>query len=104
MAALRAHHDDADRIIGEWTADKEPVALFHALQKEGVIAGYLMHEPHALADPHVKERGILVPVHHPEIGTHLYPGATYKMSGMEFSIRSPPCAWARTTTTSTARC
>ena len=89
MAALRSNHDDVDRIIAEWTADKEPVALFHALQKEGIIAGYLMHEPHALADPHVKERGILVPVHHPEIGTHLYPGATYKMSGMEFRIRKP---------------
>ena len=35
MAALRANHDDVDRIIGEWTADKEPVALFHALQKGG---------------------------------------------------------------------
>ena len=89
MAALRTHHDDADRIIGEWTADKEPVALFHELQKEGIIAGYLMHEPHALVDPHVKERGILAPVNHPEIGTHMYPGLTFKMSGLEFKVRKP---------------
>ena len=89
MAALRAHHDNVDQIIGDWTADKEPIELFHRLQKEGVIAGYLMHEPHALNDPHVKERGLLTPVTHPEIGTHLYPGATFKMSGAEFRVRKP---------------
>jgi crotonobetainyl-CoA:carnitine CoA-transferase CaiB-like acyl-CoA transferase len=89
MAALRAHHDDVDQIIGSWTADKEPVELFHRLQKEGIIAGYLMHEPHALNDPHVKERGILAPVNHPEIGTHLYPGVTFKISGVDFKIRKP---------------
>ncbi len=89
MAALREHHDEVDRIIGEWTADKEPVALFHELQRAGVVAGYLMHDAHALNDPHVRERGVLTQVTHPEIGTHLYPGLTFKMSGMEFKVRKP---------------
>ena len=89
IAALRENHDEVDHIIGEWTADKEPVALFHELQKAEIVAGYLMHDALALNDPHVRERGILSSVNHPEIGTHLYPGLTFKMSGMEFKVRKP---------------
>ena len=90
MNGLRANHDDVDQIIGVWTADKDPIALFHMLQKEGVVAGPVMHEPHVYADPHLKERGFFVPINHPEIGTHLYPSTTFQMSRTPFLVRKPP--------------
>ena len=49
-----------------------------------------MHEPHAFADPHLKERGFFVPITHPEIGTHLYRSTAFKMSTVSFQVRKPP--------------
>ena len=90
MAGLRTNHDEVDRIIGAWTADQDPVALFHHLQKEGIIAGPVMNEPLAYADPHLKERDFFLPITHPEIGTQLYPSTTFKMSKSAFQVRKPP--------------
>ena len=90
VAGLWAHHNEVDRLIGAWTATQDPVALFHRLQKEGVTAGHVMHEEHAFNDPHLKERGFFVSVTAPEVGTHLYPSTTYKMSKIPFEVRKPP--------------
>ena len=62
MQGLHANHDEADQIIRTWTADKDNVDLFHRLQQAGVVAGPLLNEPLAYADPHLKERGFFVPV------------------------------------------
>ena len=90
MNGLRSNHDDVDQIIGVWTTDKDPIELFHRLQKEGIVAGPIFHEPHAYADPHLKERNFFVPITHPEIGTHLYPSTTFQMSRTPFEVRKPP--------------
>jgi crotonobetainyl-CoA:carnitine CoA-transferase CaiB-like acyl-CoA transferase len=90
MEGLRSNHNDVDKIIEAWTVSQEPIALFHRLQKEGVNAGYLMHEEHAFNDPHLKERGFFVPITAPEVGTHLYPTTTFKMSKIPFEVRKPP--------------
>jgi crotonobetainyl-CoA:carnitine CoA-transferase CaiB-like acyl-CoA transferase len=90
MQALRTSHDEVDRTIGAWTAGQESVPLFHRLQKEGIAAGPLMYEALAYADPQLKERDFFVPITHPEIGTHLYPSTTYKMSQTPFQVRKPP--------------
>ena len=90
LAALRAHHNEVDQIIGAWTLAHDPVALFHRLQKEGIAAGHLMHEEHAFNDPHLKERGFFVSVTALEVGTHLYPSTTFKMSKIPFEVRKPP--------------
>jgi crotonobetainyl-CoA:carnitine CoA-transferase CaiB-like acyl-CoA transferase len=89
MNGLRTHHNEVDQIIGEWTANQEPISLFHHLQKESIIAGPVLHEEHTYADPHLKERGFFASVTHPEIGTHLYPGTTYKLCKIPFEVRKP---------------
>ncbi|MBI2855806.1 MAG: CoA transferase [Chloroflexi bacterium] len=90
MAGLRANHDDVDEIISGWTVDKDPIELFHLLQGEGIPAGPLLHEAHAYRDPHLKEREFFVEITHAETGTHLYPGAAFKMSKVPFVVRKPP--------------
>ena len=90
MEGLRRHHDEVDRLIGGWTADQEPVPLFHRLQAVGVPAGMVMHEAHAYADPHLEERGFFIPVTHADVGTHRYPGTPLAMSKAPFEVRKPP--------------
>ncbi len=87
MEGLRQDHDEVDRIIATWTADQEPIGLFHRLQGAGITAGPVMHEEHAYADPHLEERGFFVPVTHPDIGTHRYPSTAFKMSETPFAAR-----------------
>jgi len=90
MGALRANHDEVDEIISGWTVDKDPVELFHRLQGEGIPAGPLLNEPLAYNDPHLKEREFFVEITHAEAGTHLHPGAAFKMSKVPFVVRKPP--------------
>ena len=90
MEGLRAHHDEVDQLIGAWTAEQDPIALFHRLQEEDVPGGPVMHEAHAYADPHLKERDFFVSITQADAGTHLYPGTVFKMSKTPFVVRKPP--------------
>ncbi len=90
MASLRTNHDEIDRIIGTWTSDREPIALFHDLQRNGIPAGYLIHEEHAYNDPHLKDRDFFVSITAPEVGTYLHPGTTYGLSKTPFVVHKPP--------------
>jgi len=90
MDKLIENHDEVDNIIGEWSKDKNTIELFHILQAQDIISGPLLHEVHAYADPHLKERDFFKSVTHPEIGTYPSPGATFKMPKAPFSIRKPP--------------
>ena len=90
MEKLRANHNDVDRAISAWTVDKDPIQLFHLLQKESITAGPIMHEAHAFADPHVKEREFFQEVTAPELGTHLNPTTTFKLSKVPFPKLKPP--------------
>ena len=90
MQSLKAHHDEVDQIMGEWTAENDNVQLFPRLQEAGVPAGPVMHEPMALNDPHLKERGFFVEITAPEAGTYLYTGVIFKLSKTPFLVHKPP--------------
>ena len=92
MEKLYARHDEVDRIIGEWTTEKDPIVLFHLLQNTGVIAGPVLHEIHAYQDPHLRERGFFVPMTTVDTGTYVYPSTAFKMSKVPFQVRKPPVA------------
>ena len=90
MDGIKNNHDEVDAIIGEWTNDKDPVELFHLLQKNGIMAGHVMHEEHCYNDPHLEDREFFVPIDHPEIGVHMYPTTAFKMTDTKFEVRKPP--------------
>ena len=89
MEKLRANHDDVDRAIEAWTVDKDPIELFNRLQGEGIIAGPVLNEPQAYADPQMKARDFFVPVTGVELGTHLTPSTTFKLSKVPFPKLKP---------------
>lgn len=69
VVARRAHHDDADAIIGAWTATRDAFAVMAALQRVDVPAGVVEQGQHLLEDPHLNARGFWETVTHPEAGT-----------------------------------
>lgn len=69
VLARRAHHDEADAIIGGWTATRDAFAVMAELQAAGVPAGVAEQGSHLLQDPHLNARGFWETVTHPEAGT-----------------------------------
>ena len=61
-------------MIAQWTAERTPTEAMRLLQDAGVTAAVVMNERDIFDDPHIRERGFLVEITHPEAGTHLYPG------------------------------
>lgn len=69
--AARVHNqEELDRLVGDWTKDKEPFALQARLQKAGVPAGVCQTaQDRVERDPQLKHLQWLIPLPHTEIGT-----------------------------------
>ncbi len=83
-------HDEIDEKISIWTKSLEPRQVMLLLQERGVAAGPVMDQRDAFADPHLDQRGAFEEVYQEDTGTHLYPGAPYKMSETPVRIRRGP--------------
>ena len=85
-----ANHGGLDRHIGAWTQERDHYEVMRLLQSAGVAAGAVLDQRDAYNDPHLAERGMFQQVHQEDTGTHLYPGAPYKMPGTPVNIRRGP--------------
>ncbi len=86
FASRRAHHDEIDKLVAEWTGGQDVDAAFHALQAAGVPAGPVVSDSMFFEDPHVRSRQWLRPLTTTDVGTHLHAGHPY---------RGVPQAWRR---------
>jgi crotonobetainyl-CoA:carnitine CoA-transferase CaiB-like acyl-CoA transferase len=84
------NHDELDKHIREWTCQRDHYEIMKLLQGAGVPAGPVMDQRDAYNDPHLQERGMFEQVYQEDCGTHLYPGAPYKMSETPIKIRRGP--------------
>ncbi len=83
-------HDELDTRITEWTSERGHYEAMNTLQQAGVAAGAVMDQADAYSDPHLAERGAFEEAYQEDVGTHLYPGAPYKMSRTPLRIRRGP--------------
>ncbi|MDA3039130.1 MAG: CoA transferase [Actinomycetota bacterium] len=77
----RARHDEIDELLGRWTAGLTPYEVFDRCQAERVPAAPVLHELEALADPHLRERGMFRPNGNIDTGTHEYPTHVWHWDG-----------------------
>ncbi|MFN0029738.1 MAG: CaiB/BaiF CoA transferase family protein [Acidimicrobiales bacterium] len=77
----RAHHDELDQLIGQWTASRHPYEVFERCQAQGVPAAPVLHDLEALADPHLRVRGMFAPNTCEDTGTHEYPTHAWHWDG-----------------------
>ncbi len=85
------NQDDLDKLIEEWTSQRDKYEVMHTLQREGVPAGAVLNSRDAFNDPHLKERGWPVELTHRECGTHMYPGPVWHMSKTPSRVFQAPC-------------
>jgi crotonobetainyl-CoA:carnitine CoA-transferase CaiB-like acyl-CoA transferase len=90
-ADRRAHHDELDAIITQWTSERGHHEAAELLQAAGVPAGPVLAIDELFADPHLDGRGYWEDVEDTNAGPHRYPSRPWKMSGTPLtSLRPAP--------------
>jgi len=69
-----------DDVITEWTSQRDRWEITKLLQAVGVAAFPSMSNKDLTDDPHLKGRGYLVQLEHPEVGRRTHAGIPWKMS------------------------
>ena len=62
------HQQELTPLIESWTSEREPAEVMKLLQEVGVAAAPVLDSGEVLADPHLRERGFVSMVEHPETG------------------------------------
>ena len=90
--ARRAHHDEADAIIGAWTAQFPKFEAMDRLQAAGVRAGAVFDARDMHFDRHLRSRGLLERMDFPperKMGRRFLIGRPWKLSKTPLSMQAP---------------
>ncbi len=83
------NQDALDQLIGQWTSSRSQEEVTQALQKVGVAAMPVLDGPALVQDAHLRERGVLEPLHHPAIGDRLAVSPPWRFSRTPARISRP---------------
>ena len=78
----QARHDELDALITRWTRRNRREEAVRLLQEAGVAAGASFNTKDLLNDRHLKARGFVWAVDHPETGRRRMLGVPWRISGM----------------------
>jgi crotonobetainyl-CoA:carnitine CoA-transferase CaiB-like acyl-CoA transferase len=88
-AGRRERHDEIDAAIEAWTHVRSDIEAADALQAGGIAASAVTSMTTLASDPHLRERHFLEEVQHPQVGSTLVCGSTWRQAGpWEPSIRA----------------
>ena len=83
------HEDELDELIGAWAAGHTAAELDALMDEAGVVCAPVYSAADIYADPHFRERGLLVDHTDDVHGQMTVPGVVPKLSGTPGTIRSP---------------
>jgi formyl-CoA transferase len=89
-AARWENRDALNAIIEAWTGQRTKYEAMRLLGDAGVPAGAVQDTGEVLADPHLKEREMIVDVDFPGRGTYQTVGCPVKLSESPVSVTRPP--------------
>jgi crotonobetainyl-CoA:carnitine CoA-transferase CaiB-like acyl-CoA transferase len=76
----KAHEDELNALISDWTQHWEAHALMRTLQQAGVPAGVVQTNKEVLEDPQLCHRGHFIYMDHPEVGRHPVQRSEFRLS------------------------
>jgi benzylsuccinate CoA-transferase BbsF subunit len=79
---------ELNRLVEEWTLQREPQEVMRRMQEAGVAAGVVQNIAQVANDPHLQTRGFMVEIQHPEMGRTLHAGLPMKHSATPGQVRS----------------
>jgi benzylsuccinate CoA-transferase BbsF subunit len=90
LAARKEHEDELNRLVEEWTSDKDANEVMMMMQKAGVEAGTVRTIEEAVEHcPQSDYRHYWWALEHPEIGRMIYQGNSYLLSKTPYQIERP---------------
>ena len=89
LKGRKAHEEELDRLVSEWTRNFEPVPLMEMLQEAGVPAGAVNSCEGLFSDKQLAHRGHYVWMDHPEMGWHPFDGTEFTGSVTPALYKSP---------------
>ena len=96
-ASRKRNETELDRIISAWTSQRDRWEITELLQSAGVAAIPTYTNQDVANDHHMRERGFLLELPHPEIGAYTHAGVPWTMSRTPSKVRAPaPCLGADT--------
>ncbi len=86
------HQDELDGLLSSWTQRHTSYEVMHTLQAAGVAAGPVMNIADLMQDPHLRARGFVVEMDHPEVGRRAVAGLPARFGAMPTLAYKPaPC-------------
>lgn len=82
-----AERDLIDPIVIAWTQTMPKAELFHGGQARGIPIGESMTPLDLVQDEHLRQRGYIVPAHHPRFGDYEAPGGSFILSETPWALR-----------------
>jgi crotonobetainyl-CoA:carnitine CoA-transferase CaiB-like acyl-CoA transferase len=82
-------HDALDTLITAWTSQRTPHQAMRLIQEAGVPAGAVQTAEDLWRDVHLRARGYIVTLDHPDSGRVEHPGLTVRLHGTPGHIRRP---------------
>jgi len=90
MEARKKNEAELDRLIGEWTRQRDRDWMVGEFVQAGVMAAPSRDAMDIYADRHLRARGSIVGVEHPELGLLELIGPQWRMSGHQTPRRHAP--------------
>ena len=88
--ARRAHEHEMLGIIGEWAATQPKEEIYHLLQGQRTIAGYVATVEDLFTSRQLVHRSFFQPIVHPYTGELMYPGAPFAVEGQTWKHSRAP--------------
>jgi crotonobetainyl-CoA:carnitine CoA-transferase CaiB-like acyl-CoA transferase len=90
MASRKTNEVELDRIIEEWTRQRDRDWMVNEFCQVGLMAAPSRDWRDLYADPHLRARQAFATIEHPEIGELELVGVPWKISNTEISIKHAP--------------
>ncbi len=88
----KEHEGEVDELVRNWTMSHAPQEVMTLLQEAGVPAGLVSNAADLLEDPQLRQRGLLWPIEHEEMGLFTHLGTSFQLSKTPGAAYRPsPC-------------
>lgn len=82
--------DEVHELIESWTAGRDKFAVMETMGANGVPCSAVFDTGDLLTHPHLRERGMVATVEHPQAGTFDVPGNPVRLSSSPTDVRRAP--------------
>lgn len=85
-----AHIDEVDALVSAWTRDQTKAELAERFREAGVPSAPVRELGEVVNDPHLRQRGMLQEIEHPDMGTLVVPHSPIRVGDFHAEIVPSP--------------